>query len=49
LRDHHRYRLENENVDKNYVIVRKIEKVVVSGSRGLQKSELQDLQLGVVM
>jgi len=28
----------------------KIEKVVVaSGSRGLQKPELQDLQLGVVM
>jgi len=28
----------------------KIEKVVVvSGSRGLQKTELQDLQLGVVM
>jgi len=32
------------------VVVRKIEKVVVvSGSRGLQKTELQDLQLGVVM
>jgi len=30
--------------------VRNIEKVVVvSGSRGLQKTELQDLQLGVVM
>jgi len=35
---------------KKYVVVRKIEKVVViSGSRWLQKSELQDLQLGVVM
>ena len=35
---------------KKYVGVRKIEKVVVvSGSRGLQKTELQDLQLGVVM
>ena len=34
---------------KRYVVVRKIEKVVVvSGSRGLQKAELQDLQLGVV-
>jgi len=32
------------------VVVRKIEKVVVvSDSRGLQKTELQDLQLGVVM
>jgi len=32
------------------VVVRKIEKVVVvSGSQGLQKTELQDLQLGVVM
>jgi len=30
-----------------YVVVRKIEKVVVvRGSRGLQKTELQDLQLG---
>jgi len=35
---------------KKYVVARKIEKVVVvSGSRGLQKTELQDLQLGVVM
>jgi len=34
---------------EKYVVVRKIEKVVVvSGSRGLQKTELQDLQLGVV-
>jgi len=41
--------LENENVDEKYVVVRKIDKVVVSGSRGLQKTELQDLQLGVVM
>jgi len=31
------------------VIVQKIEKVVVSGSRGLQKTELQKLQLGIVM
>jgi len=36
---------------KKYVVVRKIEKVVVvvSGSRGLQKTQLQNLQLGVVM
>jgi len=35
--------LEKENVDENYVVVRKIEKVVVvSGSQGLQKTELQD-------
>jgi len=35
---------------KKYVVVRKTVKVVVvSGSRGLQKTELQDLQLGVVM
>jgi len=35
---------------KKYVVVRKIEKVVVvSGSRGLQKTELQDLQLDAVM
>jgi len=35
---------------KTYVAVRTIEKVVVvSGSRGLQKTELQDLQLGVVI
>jgi len=36
---------------KKFVVVRKIEKVVVvSGSRGLlQKTELHDLQLGVVM
>ena len=39
--------LENENVDEKYVVVRKIEKVVVvSSSQGLQKKELQDLQLG---
>jgi len=32
------------------VVVRKIEKVVVaSGSRWLQKTQLQDLQLGVVV
>jgi len=32
---------------KKYVVVRKIEKVVVvSGSQGLQKAELQGLQLG---
>jgi len=36
--------LENENVDEKYVVVRKIEKVVVvSGSRGLQKTQLRDL------
>ena len=50
MRDRRRRRLVKENVDKKYVIVRKSEKVVVvSGSRGLQKTELQDLQLGVVM
>ena len=38
--------LENENVDEKY-IVEKV--VVVSGSRGLQKTKLHDLQLGVVM
>ena len=42
---HSMCRLENENVDeKKYVVVRKTEKVVVvSGSRGLQKTELQDI------
>jgi len=41
MRDRRRYRLENKIVDKKYVAVRKIEKVVVvSGSRGLQKTEL---------
>jgi len=35
---------------QKYVVVRKIEKVVVvSGSRVLQKTQLQVLQLGVVM
>jgi len=35
---------------QKYVVVRKIEKVVVvSGSRVLQKTQLQYLQLGVVM
>jgi len=35
---------------KKYAVVRKIEKVVVvSGIRGLQTTQLQDLQLGVVM
>ena len=35
---------------EKYVVVRKMEKVVVvSGSRGLQKTELQDLQLGAMM
>jgi len=35
---------------KKHVVMRKIKKVVVSGSRGLlKKPELQDLQLGVVM
>jgi len=35
---------------KRYVVVQKIEKVVVvSGSRGLQKTDLQDLQLGIVI
>jgi len=35
---------------KKYVVVRIIEKVVVvSGTRGLQKTELQDLQLDIVM
>ena len=48
--DDRHYRLENVNVDKKYIVVRKIQKVVViSGSRGPQKTELQDLQLCVVM
>jgi len=47
-RDRRRYRLENEIVAAKNVVVRKIEKVV-SGSRGLQKTELQTLLLGVVM
>ena len=36
MRDRRRYRSENENVDEKYVVVRKIDKVVVvvSGSRG---------------
>jgi len=35
---------------KKYVVVQKIEKVVVvSGSRELQKAELQNIQLVVVM
>jgi len=50
-RDRRCYRLENENVDeKTLSSCKKIKKVVVvSGSRGSQKTELQDLQLGVVM
>jgi len=46
-----RRRSENENVDEKYVVVRKIEKVVVAGGSRwlLQKTQLQDLQLGVVM
>jgi len=48
-RDCRRYGLENETVDDKHVVVQKIDKDVVSGSRGLQKPELQDLQLGVVM
>ena len=36
-----------ENVDEKYVVMRKIEKVVVvRGSRELQKTKLQDLQVG---
>jgi len=35
MRDRRHYRLHKENDDKKYVVVRKIEKVViVSGSRG---------------
>jgi len=34
---------------KKCVVVQKIEKVVVSGSRGLQKTDLQDLHLGAVV
>jgi len=47
-----RRRLEKENVDEKICRHAKIEKVVVvSGSLGLQKTELQDLgiQLGVVV
>jgi len=49
-RDRRHYRLEKENVDKKYVVLQKIEKVfVISSCRGLQKTELQYLQLTVVM
>jgi len=35
---------------KKHAVLRKINKVVVvSGSRGLQKTELEDSQLGIVM
>jgi len=48
MRDRRRYRVENEYVDKNIFVVRKINKVVVSCSRGLlQKTELQDLSLAL--
>ena len=45
------YRLEKENVDEKYVVTQKKPKkvVVISGSQGLQITELQDLHLGVVM
>jgi len=46
----HRRRLENNNVDQKYAVMRKIENVVaISGNRGLQKTELQNSQLGIVM
>ena len=49
-RDRRHRILETENADEKYLVMRKIEQVVVvSGSRGLQKTELLDLQLGVVM
>ena len=40
--DCRRHRLENENVDEKYVVVQKIQKVVVvvHGSHRLQKTEL---------
>ena len=48
ISDRRRYRVENEYVDKNIFVVRKINKVVVSCSRGLlQKTELQDLSLAL--
>jgi len=43
-----RRRLEKENVDEKICRHAKIEKVVVvSGSLGLQKTELQDLGIGI--
>jgi len=48
-RDHQHYRLENENVHEKMPLSGIIEKVIVSGSQGLHKTELQDLQLDVVM
>jgi len=43
--------LENENADEIYVVVRKIEKVVVSGNRGCRKHICRTYSsaLGVVM
>ena len=41
--DRRRYRLENENVDEKNMSSCEKSRVVVSGSRGLQKTELQDL------
>jgi len=37
-RDRRRYRLQNKNVDKKYVVVRKIEKVVIVSTWELQKT-----------
>jgi len=34
---------------KKYDVVRKIEKIVVSSSRGLQKTELQDLNYSLAL
>jgi len=49
-RDRRHRILENKNVHEKYLVMRKIEQVVVvSGSRGLQKTELLDLQLSIVM
>jgi len=44
-RDRHRYRKRTKMLMKKYVVVRKKKRE----SWGLQKTELQDLQLGVVM
>jgi len=46
-RDRRRYRQENENADEN--ICRRAKNRESRRRQGLQKTELQDLQLGVVM
>ena len=47
MRDRRRYRSENDNVDGK--ICRRAKNRESRRRQGLQKTELQDLQLGVVM